>query len=196
MLIILMKRINDEEDDPAISVIEQYLLNSESTIGKWYNSGRLTETEQDVFLSQIKNIYREYISSVFKYIRLKNNLNNNTYELYINLNNFNISFHLFSVFVLMWGLSHKDNIIINNDLFYFIINPILIYSTYSANILSSKIKYLLYFLILSRSIIYILNYNSIYYLKNEKKDFDINNIHGISFDNFLPSCDYLVEYLK
>ena len=190
--------INDEEDDSAISVIEQYLLNSESTIGKWYNSGRLTETEQDVFLSQIKNIYREYISSVFKYIRLKNNLNNNTYELYINLNNFNISFHLFSVFVLMWGLSHKDNIIINNDLFYFIINPILIYSTYSANILSSKIKYLLYFLILSRSIIYILNYNSIYYLKNEKKDFDINNIHGISFDNFLPSnaMNYLVEYFK
>ena len=118
--------ISDDEDDSAINAIKKYVENSESTIGKWYNSERVGETEKELFISKIKKIYREYISSVFKYIRLRNNLQNNTYELYINLNNFNISFHLFSVFVLTWGLSHKDNIIINNDLFYFIINPILI----------------------------------------------------------------------
>ena len=190
--------ISDEQSDGIINAIESYIKSSPTKIGEWYNDDNTETSLKEKVVTGIQNSFKKYVSSIFKITEYKLPFDTTKALLQININDLDNNLYVICVLYLLYGLSHTDNIILNNDIYYLLMTSILYYTTYKTKIVSSNTKYLLYFLLSARSIVYMFNYNSIKFI-NTSKNFDtnmINNLYGKSFDNFLPIniYNYLNEY--
>lgn len=198
--LLLDDNAEPDENNSSINSIENLILSSPTKISDWYKDTDTDSADKEKFLVNIQNSYKKYIASIFKIINYRLPYDSDKAFLDINLNDLDNNMHIVCVLYLLFNLSHKDNIILNNDILYFAMTSMLYYVTYKTTIINSNTKYLLYFLLSSRSIVYLLNYNSIKFLKGNKQ-FNanmINNIYDSSFDNFLPIniWNYLKEYFS